>query len=105
MRDKILILACLQLITEFTHIKEFVFERLDTLIFECFGCPSSRQIVLAGGALGKEHVLPLKFVILLLELLKAFVAQTAQFFDRRSSSVCSRLTHNLHDFSVSIRGI
>ena len=105
MRDKILILACLQLITEFTHIKEFVFERLDTLIFECFGCPSSRQIILAGGALGLELVLPQKFIISGLELLQALVALTAQVLDRSCSSFCPRLTHNLHDFSVSIRGI
>ena len=105
MRDKILILACLQLITEFTHIKEFVFERLDTLIFECFGCPSSRQIILAGGALGEGLELPLKFIILCLELLEVSVALTAQVLDRFSSSVCPRLTHNLHDFLVSIGGI
>ena len=97
----ILILACLQLIAEFAHIKEFLFECLNALIFESARCSSSRQIFLAGGALGEDFVLPLKFIILRLELLKVSVALTAQFFDRRSSSVCPRLTHNLHDFPVS----
>ena len=95
-------MACLQLITKFAHIKEFIFECLDTLIFESTACPSSRQIILAGVALGEDLVLPLKFIILRLELLEVSVALTAQVLDRRSSSVCPRLTHNLHDFPVSI---
>ena len=98
-------MADLQLITDFAHIKEFLFECLNTLIFESAVGPSSWQIILAGGALGEGLVLPLKFIILRLEFLKAFVALTAQVLDRPCSLFCPRLTHNLYDFPVSIRGI
>ena len=98
-------MADLQLITDFAYIKEFLFECLNTLIFESAACPSSWQIILAGGALGEGLKLPLKFIILCLELLEVSVALTAQVLDRFSSSVCPRLTHNLHDFLVSIGGI
>ena len=97
-----MILAGLQLITDITHIKEFLFNCLNALIFESSGCPSTWQIFLAGVALGEDLVLPLKFIILLLEVLETSVALTAQVLDRLCSPVSSRLSHNLQDFSVSL---